>query len=59
MSQRWDDFLLIALASGSHGGSLTIAAKEGPEPHRPARRQPEGKRPQRRRIATVFAHTVD
>src|SRR6516164_5880196 len=24
----------------SHGGSLIIAAKEGPEPHRPARRQP-------------------
>src|SRR5215469_4789622 len=22
----------------AHGGSLTIAAKEGPEPHRPARR---------------------
>src|SRR5215831_7793120 len=24
----------------AHGGSLTIAAKEGPESHRPARRQP-------------------
>src|SRR5215467_7808678 len=24
----------------AHGGSLTIAAEEGPEPHRPARRQP-------------------
>jgi transcriptional regulator with XRE-family HTH domain len=27
-----NDFLLIALASFSHGGSLTIAAKEGPNP---------------------------
>src|SRR6516165_11596724 len=29
----------------SHGGSLTIAAKEGPEPHRPARRQPDADAP--------------
>jgi transcriptional regulator with XRE-family HTH domain len=35
-------FLLIAfvLRVVSHGGSLAVAAKEGPEPNRPARRQP-------------------
>src|SRR6516225_2549289 len=34
-------FLLNSLSERiSHGGSLTIAAKEGPEPHRPPRRQP-------------------
>src|SRR6516162_4308097 len=34
-------FLLNSLSERiSHGGSLTIAAKEGPEPHRPACRQP-------------------
>src|SRR6516225_10411516 len=30
----------------AHGGSLTIAAKEGPEPHGPARRQPGAHAPQ-------------
>src|SRR5215510_163637 len=29
----------------SHGGSLTIAAEEGPGPHRPARRQPRADAP--------------
>src|SRR6516225_4086391 len=32
--------------SESHGGSLTIAAKEGPEPHRPARRRSGAHAPQ-------------
>src|SRR6516225_3164490 len=41
-------FLLIAflLRVVSHGGSLAIAAKEGPEPNRPARRQPGADAPQ-------------
>src|SRR5215469_2722617 len=30
----------------AHGGSLTIAAKEGPEPHRPARRRAGAHAPQ-------------
>src|SRR5262249_31618645 len=29
----------------SHGGLLTIVAKKGPEPHRPARPQPGGDSP--------------
>src|SRR5262249_10444253 len=40
-------FLLNSLSERiSHGGSLTIAAKEDPEPHRPARRGPGADAPQ-------------
>src|SRR5215471_11177767 len=39
-------FLLNSFGERSNGGSLTIAAKEGPEPHRPARRGPGADAPQ-------------
>src|SRR5262245_12231395 len=38
-----NDFLLIAVASFSHDGSLTIASKEGPEPHRRSEERRVGK----------------
>src|SRR5262245_18131181 len=39
ISQRRDDFCALLWRLVSHGGALTIAAKEGPGAHRPARRQ--------------------
>src|SRR6516164_9527504 len=45
MSQRRDDFAHSFSIAVSHGSSLTIAAKEGPEPHRPARRRPRAHAP--------------
>src|SRR5262245_1416433 len=45
-SGRRDDFRSIALSAVSHAGSLTIAAKEGPEPHRHSRWPPRAHAPQ-------------